>query len=38
MLILQAIEADRIMCGFDIDDDLEKKLYADIMRKIKSRI
>ena len=38
MLILQAIEADRIMCGFDIDDDLEKKLYCDIMRKIKSRL
>lgn len=38
MLILQAIEADRIMCGFDIDATLEKKLYADIMRKIKSRL
>lgn len=34
MLILQAIEADRIMCGFEIDDRLERELYESILKKI----
>lgn len=37
MLVLQAIEADRIMCGFEIDEMLERELYSDIMDKIISR-
>ncbi len=38
MLILQAIEADRIMCGFYIDEDTEKQLYLSIMKIIKNKL
>ncbi len=33
MLILQAIEADRIMCDFDIDEQTEWRLYREIKEK-----
>lgn len=34
MLILQAIQADRIMCGLDISDKLEKELYDGILKEL----
>lgn len=38
MLILQAIESDRIMCGFDIDEMLEREIYNELMDKLTSKI
>ena len=34
MLILQAVEADRIMLGLDVSEEKEKEIYFDIMKKL----
>ncbi len=38
MLILQAVEADRIMCGLDIPDKLERKLYNEILNELGEKL
>jgi shikimate dehydrogenase len=34
MLILQGVEADRIMCGVEIDDDTEAEIYRTALERI----
>lgn len=38
MLVLQAVEADRIMCGLDITEQAEREIYDEIMESAKGEI